>query len=247
MVMAGTLTFHHQMRIDLNQLSHGLETDGDYRRIHQEDFRKHLETWYVYPLTDQWTAAFRLVPQDGRPVIGELRIYPTEQGAKPGEWSGSTGQTSPEVPRGGLTARAIRQVRTDEALREVHSHMDAWITRHGIKAVLAAGALFDRFGFTEQGIEDIDQARGRPRKYQDADYALIAKLYVEASMEEPRKVLQALIPKLAEHKLGNDIHAARSLVQGARRHGMLTSTRRGVAGGQITARARAFLEEGGKR
>ena len=32
--------------------------------------------WVVKPLSGEWLAAYRIVVQDGHPVIGELRIYP---------------------------------------------------------------------------------------------------------------------------------------------------------------------------
>ena len=67
-------------------------------------------TWVMRPLNDAWTAAYRLVIQDGAFVVGELRIYPTEPlGYSPGDWSGIWRGMDATVPDGGLTATLARE------------------------------------------------------------------------------------------------------------------------------------------
>ena len=77
--------------------------------------------WVEVPLAQGWMVAFRLSPQDGQPVIGEIRLFPDESNApykdgtrwrRPaGRWSGDYPGASAAVPRGGITASVLRTIR----------------------------------------------------------------------------------------------------------------------------------------
>lgn len=46
-------------------------------------------SWLEVTIADGWLAAYRLVPQDGQPVIAEVRVFPAEAGRRTaGTWSG---------------------------------------------------------------------------------------------------------------------------------------------------------------
>ena len=83
--------------------------------------------WVVRHLNDGWTAAYRLVIQDGAFVVGELRIYPTEPVAtggrrySPGDWSGIWRGLDATVPRAGLTTTLAREGAQDEAVDDGES------------------------------------------------------------------------------------------------------------------------------
>lgn len=62
---------------------------------------------------DGWTVALRLMSQDNRAVIGELRIFPTQIGTDqmPGRWDDEE-----SIPAGGLGSRELRSVKLGNLL-----------------------------------------------------------------------------------------------------------------------------------
>src|SRR5688572_7448137 len=67
--------------------------------------------WLEAPIDRQWTVAYRLLVQDGIPVIGELRIFPTEklENRLPGEWSASLLGVEAKAHPGGITTGVIEK------------------------------------------------------------------------------------------------------------------------------------------
>jgi hypothetical protein len=206
------------------------------------------EVWVESPLDSEWVAAFRLFEQEGQIVIGELRIHPAEEKhAKPGRWSAETERLgiSAQVPEGGLTARKLRQVRFDatrdfirEALAEVRKRQ----RREKDPAFAKATAeMLASFG----GVYDVETVKRRPksgrRPWPDEEYAGLAARYVG-------KVQSGSARPIAE--LAKELHYSpariRQALLTARRRGLLTDTRRGRAGGELTGKALAILRSGGE-
>src|SRR5688572_1200265 len=54
------------------------------------DVAKVEQVWLEVSLDDEWIAAYQVIPQQGQPVIGEVRVFPLEsfkrQTRKAGEW-----------------------------------------------------------------------------------------------------------------------------------------------------------------
>src|SRR5262245_36402344 len=72
------------------------------------------ERWIFTPMGIDWVAGFRLVSQDGRPTIGEFRLFPAEKQEltlEPGQWSIEALGVHAKVPDGGITSRLLRRVK----------------------------------------------------------------------------------------------------------------------------------------
>lgn len=94
----------------------GLIVESLHPRYRASDLRLVLDqsAWFEMPLGPRWIVAFRLTPQRGQPVISEVRVYPDEpKNYGPGRWSGEYGAPA-TVPRGGLTSRILRMIRTKQ-------------------------------------------------------------------------------------------------------------------------------------
>src|SRR5207244_498787 len=78
------------------------------------------EKWFATPIVDtpgasaDWVAWFRVVNQDGQPVIAEVRLLPSSgehDELEPGQWSIEALGVSAPAPAGGITSRLLRHVR----------------------------------------------------------------------------------------------------------------------------------------
>lgn len=77
--------------------------------------------WYEVRHGD-WVAAYRVLAHEGRPIIGEIRLFPFEEGSRAGEWSGN-----PESAKGGVRSEVARQLATERTLEAVRSIFEAQI------------------------------------------------------------------------------------------------------------------------
>lgn len=184
---------------------------------------RRAETWFTEPLKDhpKWTAAYRLVPQSGSPIIAEMRLYPT--GRTPPE--DSRYETMPaSVPKGGITRRLVREVPVGQ-----HLVLADEILADLRRAPGWASELPPRRGFRRPA-----KVRGRQRAADTRDQRLaeVAAIYDDAVTSGKRP-----IPIVAQ---AFEVSASRAsmLVTEARKEGMLSETRRGVAGGLMTQKAR---------
>jgi hypothetical protein len=200
------------------------------------------EAWLEHELVPgKWIAAFRLVEEDGRMVIGEIRVFPYEQHEirpdgrrrprRPrGRWSAEQLGTRAPAPPGGLTARVLQKVRVTKALEQAGEKVEGWRRTLGRAQFDYA---FDRHQFTEA-------ARRRPgrRGRSDRFYAELAVEYARAMAAGSRTPVKDLARELALPE-----SAVRDLVHQARVRGLLTRSGRGQPGGQPTERARALLKD----
>jgi hypothetical protein len=174
--------------------------------------------WLEVRLDAQWVAAYRLVAQNGRPVVAEVRLLPYEEDAEAGEWSGR----GSNVPAGGLRTEQLRELRTEQTLESARDVVDWWDDQGGREFV---SRIQRRWGV------DPDKARGavrRPQAIPDEELARIAAAYVEECRRtrSPRKAL-AEREQLTPSTISNYLDAARE-------RGILTPTVQGRAGGNLT-------------
>jgi hypothetical protein len=91
-----------------------------------------LGDWALLDFHKDWTAAARVVTQNGQPVIGEIRILPRQQ--DPADSFDLRSATAP-VPDGGLTVRVYRKVK----LRDITSL--AFSAARSLALLAAHGAI----------------------------------------------------------------------------------------------------------
>ena len=208
--------------------------------------------WAVDKLGDAWIVALRLTIQDGEPVIAEARIFPNDpndsdyradlpgvpagigQRAMTGEWT----HDRSVVPRGGLTARLIRRVRTGDGLsatiREKLRHINDGFRPVGEDTPslvgLAGGPGWDAVIRRIQQQPPVGVSRVQR-------LAMTAALYVTACQQDPghanREVAQ---------RLGIPVEHVRDRIYAARIAGLLTGgPGRGRAGGRLTPEGHEVL------
>jgi hypothetical protein len=181
------------------------------------------EFWIEAGLAAEWTIAYRVIQPDGRPVIGEIRVFPAENPAPvPGQWSGLL----PSVPTGGLTTRLYRAAQPGADFAE------------GLKAgnrylflVPDARPRFRAAGFQRLKKKPRQSGRG----WSDQQLLDAALLYVERGGRRP-------VADLADAwKLKPS--QARDLLQTATQKGLLTAGTRGRTSRALTDKAKTLLAE----
>lgn len=189
--------------------------------------------WVSVGLSPTWRADYRLVAQDGRFVVGELRVLPVEKHADPGSWTGELIGFRSRVPAGGLTATILKAVRIGAHITEGRHVLDAIEgqesergTPTALAEMRAAGVkYFDRPSVTRAGA-DAGQ-KGLPLQL----YVRAATAYAKAvSAGSRRPVVEAA------RALRQTPARTRDLVHRARALGLLTTTTQGRAGGALTTR-----------
>ncbi len=211
----------------------------------------------VLPLDDHWDSYIRLVAQGGHPVVAELRVLPAP---RPGADDYRTivedvfdGDNDlyelddflpiNEPPEGGLSARALRQVRLGEAVTRAYEQLGRWF-ESGRPPVFEGDApsapLLSLAGFRREALA----APRRPgrRGRDDNFYAVIASFYVEAVARRSAQPVKDAATTLSEAwgATYTDTYV-RDLLNEARRRELLTRPPRGRAGGELTEKARKLL------
>jgi hypothetical protein len=104
------------------------------------------ELWIEVRLDADWVAAYLIEPQDGRPVVAEVRVLPYEDRTErtallgPGEWSRG------DVPSGGIPVELVRSLRSEEIVRVMQEQLEEW----PLEAEYLEDVLAD-FGFDPGG------------------------------------------------------------------------------------------------
>lgn len=210
-------------------------------------FIRDTSVWVELPFAKRWVAAFRVVTKGGVSIIAELRAFPADvrtgapakkERRPPGWWHGMHGG-SEGVPRGGLTARALREVR----LKTFKQALQAILTRHGAAFTERASPTADlpKPRTLVEDFPDLPQATPQPirrgRKGRSiTELAQIALTYEQAWLKNKPPV-QAVAKQFRLSRT-----QARDAVYRARTCGMLSPTdRQGSAMGARTERARSVL------
>ena len=192
------------------------------------------EYWVEFPLDEQWIAACRMFAQDGQPVVGELRIFPSET-SRPvcgGRWSAEILGDMAKVPPGGLTARLLRKVRIGGHVQHFTKSLKDSI--FGWERIKWQRWPPVRAGFVPPVDRNIRRLgrKGKP----DLFYAKIAKVYVSWLQSGSRKPVE----KIAEAR-NLDSKRVRAMIHQARKRNLLTLGRQGRPGGSLTDRCREVL------
>ena len=170
----------------------------------------------------EWTVAYRVLQHDGYPVLGELRLYPSETSNRgTGRWSGRIGS----VPVGGITTRLLRslQLGSDvvKGLKEANRY-----------ARLVPGA---RESFKRAGFRRLKRAPRKGQGWPDDVLLEAARFYVERGGRRP-------VADLAEAWKVKHTQA-RDMLQAATDKGFLTAGTQGKTSRALTDKAKARLTE----
>lgn len=192
------------------------------------------DAWVEVPLGRSWVVAYRIVNDRGRPVVGEIRIFPAEENRpRLGHWSGELLGTTAKVPRRGITSRQLRDVRVRAYLQYMAGRVADFQARLGDMAEhWGWGAAKSNI---PNRVRSTGARRGRkPRP--DKFYARIAADYVQALSSGSKRPIQDVAKR---RKLpGGQV---RDMIRQARKRGLLTRERGGVRGGMLTASGSALV------
>jgi hypothetical protein len=184
----------------------------------------------------RWRVGAWIVVRRGRPVIGELRVYPaTPRARKPGRWAGAP----TDVPLRGLERRLLVKVPVGWYAPAIMAWVSQAATRPGGAAAMYVGGA--NLGWVEQVLPGATALAPRPRPERtvgrsDAFYAELAAAYVQRLAEgsvSPVKDLAA--------KRGETPGRVRDLLHEARVRGLLSKGEAGRRGGYLLPRARQVL------
>jgi hypothetical protein len=197
------------------------------------------EAWLEAAVDEDWLAAYRIVQQEGAPVIAEVRVFPREAGARTaGEWSGSYLGLLAAVPQGGITARLLRTLRLGATpASDISEGREAWKRYVGISPEFHRH--FKNAGF--RGVKRKVPATGGRRGWSGDQLLDAAVFYVSKTAAGSRRP----VAELAKRK-GITPSSARDLLQTAKDKGLLTPGRQGVASRSLTERAKQLLAAKGK-
>jgi len=190
------------------------------------------EAWVeiVLPADPSWMVAYRvLADESGDAVVAEVRVFPAEssKGRPPGAWSAEVLGAAAQLPAGGLRAEVLRQVTLGE-YRQFIPDFQAWRSKQAgrtLRVTLPAAALETPVITPKPG------RRPKPDEY----YAKFAKEYVDALPRSRSPVADIS----ADHQISQG--KVRDIIHEARQRRLLTKTRQGRVGGELTERARNIL------
>lgn len=186
-----------------------------------------VDDYWVTRETGPWVIAYRLVLQDGRLVIGELRVYPRVDDAPPWDIARDLQGIRAPAPAGGLTAAIVHAITVGG---------DVNLGRLIVRELRGKGPLgpmiWNRLRAlgvqTEEGPPvDTAHRKGGPKGKGIAFYRRIARTYLAAPSRPVQAVARA--EGLTTAQARDAIHRARH------RHRLLPPTSRGKAGGSDLA------------
>lgn len=184
-----------------------------------------------------WTVAYRLIPITGRPVVVEVRLFPTEtkrlHGVTAGEWSAEVLGSEARVPEGGVPWEAVR------ALAPSKHVSDTWepIVRRMRQAF--GDELFTDQGF-EEGFERAPRRRPGRAGWPDAYYAEWSDRYVGIAKASRRPILELWREEQSTGR-PTSYEFVRDTIDECRRRGLLTRPGSGRSGGDLTPKCRQIL------
>lgn len=199
------------------------------------------EAWIELEVESGWTAAYRIAAKDGKPLIAEVRVFPTEdQQRTPGQWSNDAGV----VPTGGLSSGALRALHLGVP-RSVFPRITRIIRRSAGRE--GADRILAPFGLRPTGrLERHRPGRaGRPDEF----YLIWAVAYVQRISEGSRQPVKDLaqdppesMARFTSNRKRPSVETVRGFINEARDRGLLTRPPPGKPGGRLTAKAWKMLQ-----
>lgn len=258
------------MSIKVTKIDEDLYVCVESRRVTEQERRifelpktaKITNVWLEADLDGDWRAAFRLIPYQGEPVVGEIRIFPADEWSdrRPGQWRASAvGIRAPEFDRRSdgattfpfigqgvsagllrypsftLVRRYVRQFR--EFIRDHTKDDITYVEIFPGSREIASDAIDAGFSYgpLRRGRADVDWTPLR--------YAQIAAAYVKRYEKGSRKPT-AEVAELFNLK---DTQARDAIYKARYKLGLLTrAPNRGRPGGRLTAEAERILLEAQK-
>lgn len=212
------------------------------------------DLWIEVELEGDWRAAFRLVPSDGHPVVGEIRIFPADEWSdrRPGRWRAhALGMNAQALSRTIFPKPDRRKLPKGVRLPEIGQGVPSQLLRQvPFRAIQQCAAkvneLLDperdasaRIEMIMSGFSLKPSAERRADAWADRRYAELAAAYVqrvEAGSRSPVADVARSF-KMKDSQARDAIHTART-------RGLLTrSGKRGLAGGRLTSDAQALLRD----
>lgn len=194
-----------------------------------------LNVWVRVEVDPHWVVACRMAIQNDKPVIGELRLFPSDGTHIACEWSARLQGPWAQVPYGGVSSKLLRQINIGEVvplLAEVQRVITRMrkVTPHALPAsAQALEAAFPDRG-SREGVRR--GPKGRPDRY----YAKIAKAYADRIAAGDRSPIRTLATRRR-----TSLAQVRAAVHQARIRGFLSGGHQGKRGGILTAAARQLL------
>jgi hypothetical protein len=197
--------------------------------------------------------AYRLIPQMGRPVVAEVRVYPgtPDTYVNPGEWSAECEGSQASVPTGGITARLLsKHLKVGTYLSHFATIIRKTERQWGRGWVYGDQRYLGRHGFTPVAAET-DTTVGRPPLHDLTFYARLARdLRRIENQDNAKAPVKQLVHQMNQSvprgQTRYDLPKMYRLVHVARDKGMLGPAQTGFSGGILTERARALLRAAGE-
>lgn len=184
--------------------------------------------WVELPVAQHWLAAFRILPQSGPPVVSEVRLFPLDSTTRrrpAGEWKGLYGDDVP-VPRGGVTARLLRHIKSTQFRSILKELLRKWPKELSL------------FGLAETAARQPTKSTQGRKGRTELELARMAETYERAHLNG-RPPIRAVATRfhLSPSQARDAIFRVRTL-------GLLSpAEKQGSAGGLLTAQARALLKQ----
>jgi hypothetical protein len=207
--------------------------------------KRHEEMWVEDAIDDDWVAAYRVMVEDGQPLVAEVRLFPHAplEGRGAGRWS----ERVADVPADGVPGRTLRELRL-----KVPRGTFAAFVRDIAKDPRFAAQVFKHSSLSLDA--EVQGRRPGRKGRSDAFYLVWAVAYVQ----EMAKGSRHPIKDLAEHPPspvkgyvsdGGQVSEAtvRDLIHKARTRGLLSEPPRGQPGGHLTEKAKGILSQAGER
>jgi hypothetical protein len=211
------------------------------------------ELWFEAQL-GEWQAAWRLLPQGGRVVFGELRLFPSEPRRKAGRWSADRLGDRAQVPGGGITVKELRRLvrEVGEHRRQALSEVSRWVGKEQrrerpLPSPFGPEGLFERHGLTEALVDQTQGIGGgivathlppRRMRRDERFYAEMAAAYAEAVGAGNNRPIDTIADAL-----GRSRNTVKDVIREARARRLLTETTHGRAGGRLTVKAKKLLKQ----
>ncbi len=202
----------------------------------------HFSVWVERDLDRNWTVAYRIVIEEERNVIGEVRVFPTRpNNERAGEWKdGDLHGIAAVVPDHGITSTLLRKIKPEAHMEGATSVADQFRDNADPRMFtdVDGDQVFEQFNSDGMTYEIADQVRMRNGMLTAEQLALAASQYIEAINAGDPKPFETVA---ALHFVKPSTIEKSWLVE-ARKRDLLTRAKAGEKVGHLTAEGLRYLE-----